>query len=105
MSTWMKVCSADELGDDDVIPFNVDDREFAIYRTIDGEFFASDGRCTHQGTLLCDGLVMDGVIECPKHNGRFSLRDGRALGAPVLVDLTMYSVKVEDGAVYLDVSA
>jgi 3-phenylpropionate/trans-cinnamate dioxygenase ferredoxin subunit len=105
MPTWVKVCAADELADDDVMPFNLDDREFAIYRTIDGEFFASDGRCTHQGTLLCDGLVMDDVIECPKHNGRFSLRDGRALGAPVLVDLTMYSLKVEDGIVYLDVGA
>ena len=30
---------------------------------------------------------MDGTIECPKHNGLFSLIDGMALGAPVLVNL------------------
>ena len=44
---------------------------------------------------------MDGVIECPKHNGRFDYATGQALGAPVLVDLRTYPVKVEDDTVYL----
>jgi 3-phenylpropionate/trans-cinnamate dioxygenase ferredoxin subunit len=46
---------------------------------------------------------MDGTIECPKHNGRFSLIDGMALGAPVLVDLKMYPVRVEGGSIYIDI--
>jgi 3-phenylpropionate/trans-cinnamate dioxygenase ferredoxin subunit len=103
MVTWVVACAVDDIGDDDVIPFVLDGRDFAIYRTSDGGLFASDGHCTHESTLLCDGLVMDGTIECPKHNGRFSLIDGMALGAPVLVDLKMYPVKVESGAIYVDV--
>jgi len=65
-------------------------------------FFATDGHCTHEKTLLCDGLVMGGVIECPKHNGRFDYTSGKALGAPVLVDVRTYPVKVVDDTVYIE---
>ena len=66
-------------------------------------YYATDGHCTHEQTLLCDGLVMGGVIECPKHNGRFDYASGKALGAPVLVDLRTYPTKVMDGTVYIEV--
>jgi 3-phenylpropionate/trans-cinnamate dioxygenase ferredoxin subunit len=44
---------------------------------------------------------MDGVIECPKHNGRFDYTSGKALGAPVLTDIRTHPVKVTDGTVYI----
>ena len=44
---------------------------------------------------LADGLVMDDIIECPKHNGRFNYKTGEAKGAPVCVNLKTYPVKVE----------
>ena len=47
---------------------------------------------------------MDGVIECPKHNGRFDFRTGKALGAPVIEGLRMYPVKIESGTVFVDVA-
>ena len=103
MATWVDACSVDEIENDDVIPFSVNGRDFAVYKNDRGEFFASDGHCTHERTLLCGGLVMDDVIECPKHNGCFDLRTGMALGAPVLVDLKMYPVKVQDARVLIDV--
>jgi 3-phenylpropionate/trans-cinnamate dioxygenase ferredoxin subunit len=46
---------------------------------------------------------MDNLIECPKHNGRFDYRTGKAMGAPVIVDIATYPTKVEDGTVYVDV--
>lgn len=103
MVSWVEACAFDDVGQDDVIPISIGGRDFAIYKTAEGDIFASDGHCTHERTLLCDGLVMDGTIECPKHNGRFSLIDGMALGAPVLVDLKMFPVKVEDGTIFVDV--
>jgi nitrite reductase/ring-hydroxylating ferredoxin subunit len=53
---------------------------------------------------LCDGIVDGEVIECPKHYGRFDIRSGRALGAPVFIDLDTFPVRVEDGTVYLEVA-
>ena len=40
--------------------------------------FATDGLCTHEQISLADGLVMDDIIECPKHNGRFNYKTGEA---------------------------
>ena len=58
-----------------MIRFDHGGRTFAIYRA-DDEFFATDGLCTHEKVHLADGLVMDDIIECPKHNGRFDYPDG-----------------------------
>jgi len=103
VANWVEAVALADIGADEVVPFTVDGRDFAIYRTEEGDVFASDGHCTHEKTLLCDGLVMDGTIECPKHNGRFSLIDGMALGAPVLVDLKMFPVKVDNETIYIDI--
>jgi 3-phenylpropionate/trans-cinnamate dioxygenase ferredoxin subunit len=46
---------------------------------------------------------MDNVIECPRHNGRFDIRTGEALGAPACVNLVTYPVKVENGRVWVKV--
>jgi 3-phenylpropionate/trans-cinnamate dioxygenase ferredoxin subunit len=100
---WVRACAADEIDEEDVARFDHGDRTFAIYRSPDDAFYATDGLCTHQAIHLADGLVMDHTIECPKHNGRFDYRDGRALGAPVCVNLRTYPVKVEDGMVLVDV--
>ena len=47
--------------------------------------------------------MIDGVIECPGHDGRFDYRTGKAFGAPVLVDPAVYPVRVEGGSVLVDV--
>ena len=54
-----------------MIRFDHGGRTFAIYRARGRRYFATDGLCTHEQVHLADGLVMDNIIECPKHNGRF----------------------------------
>ena len=95
MSEWVRACAVDDIEEEDVIRWDHDGHTFAIFRSPDGEFFATDGLCTHEQVHLADGLVMDHVIECPKHNGRFDYRTGAAKGAPVCVDLTSHAVRVE----------
>ena len=98
-STWVEACAADAIDEEDVIRFDHGGRTFAIYRSPDDAWFATDGLCTHEKVHLADGLVMDEIIECPKHNGRFDYKTGKARGAPACVDLRTYPVKVEDGRV------
>lgn len=100
--TWIRACAIDDVEPEDVIPFEHEGKDYAIYRLDDDSFHATAGHCTHERELLCDGLVMDGVIECPKHNGRFDVRSGAPLGPPALVPVTTYPTKVEDGAVHVD---
>lgn len=98
---WIHVCATGDIDEEDVIRFDHGGRTFAIYRSPDDKFYATDGICTHEHAFLTDGLVMDDIIECPKHNGRFNYTNGEAMGAPVCVDLKTYPIKVEDGAVFI----
>ncbi|MDB5587890.1 MAG: Rieske (2Fe-2S) domain protein MocE subfamily, partial [Devosia sp.] len=99
MADWVEACGSDDVEEEDVIRFDHAGRVFAIYRSPDDEYFATDGLCTHEHVSLADGLVIDEIIECPKHNGRFNYKTGEAKGAPVCVNLRTYRVKVEGGAV------
>jgi 3-phenylpropionate/trans-cinnamate dioxygenase ferredoxin subunit len=99
---WVDACGTEDIDAEDVIRFDHRGRTFAIYRTEDDRYFATDGLCTHEQVHLADGLVMGTIIECPKHNGRFDFRTGAAKGAPVCVNLATYPVKVEGGRVFLN---
>ncbi|EPE97592.1 MocE family 2Fe-2S type ferredoxin [Rhizobium grahamii] len=101
MSAWIKACEIDDIANEDVIRFDHEGKTFAIYRSPDDSFYATDGMCSYEKVHLAEGLVMDNIIECPKHNGRFDYRTGEARGAPVCVNLRTYRTKVEDGNVYL----
>lgn len=104
MSDWVRVCATGDIDEEDVIRFDHDGRTFAIYRSPEDTFHATDGLCTHEKIHLADGLVMDDIIECPKHNGRFDYKTGEAMGAPVCVNLKTYPVKVEGDSVFLQVA-
>ena len=103
MTSWIDVCNAADIAAEDVLRFDKDGRTYALYRSPGSKYFATDGLCTHEQVHLADGLVMDHIIECPKHNGRFDYRTGEAKGAPVCVNLRTYPVKVEGGRLWLGV--
>ncbi|MFO1032927.1 MAG: MocE family 2Fe-2S type ferredoxin [Hyphomicrobiales bacterium] len=104
MSNWIEACAAGDVSNEDVIRFDHAGRTFAIYRSPDDKYYATDGLCTHEKIHLADGLVMDHTIECPKHNGRFDYTTGAAKGAPVCINLKTYATKLEGGKVFIDIA-
>lgn len=48
----------------------------------DGEYFAIDDFCPHQGASLAEGYIDGCAIACPWHHWRFSISDGRWLDNP-----------------------
>nr|WP_210324310.1 MocE family 2Fe-2S type ferredoxin [Aestuariivirga litoralis] len=101
MTNWVEVCDKDDINQEDVIRFDHEGKSYAIYRSPDDKFYATDGLCTHERVHLADGLVMDTIIECPKHNGRFDYTTGAAKGAPVCVNLKTYPVKIENLKIFI----
>jgi 3-phenylpropionate/trans-cinnamate dioxygenase ferredoxin subunit len=101
MSEWVEVCRVDEIERADVIRFDYAGRTFAVYRTEGDRYYATDGLCTHGKVHLAGGLVMDNIIECPKHNGRFDFSNGRAKGAPACIDLKTYLIRIEQGRIFI----
>lgn len=102
--TWVEAFGIDDIDEEDVARFDHCGRTFAIYRSPEDTFHATDGLCTHQQAHLADGLVMGDTIECPKHNGRFDYKSGEAKRAPACINLQTYRVKVEGGRVFIGVS-
>lgn len=100
--SWTEAVSLNEIETDDVIRWDHNGATYALYRTDDDEVYASDGFCTHESVHLADGLLMGHLIECPKHNGRFDIRDGSPKRAPVCVALRTYPAKVVSGMIWVE---
>jgi naphthalene 1,2-dioxygenase system ferredoxin subunit len=100
---WTDACNEDDVFDDNAIGLQVAGRDIAFYK-VEGRVFATDNACTHGRARLCDGFLEGYEIECPLHQGRFDIRNGRATCAPVTVDLRCYPVRIEGGRVYLQLA-
>ena len=102
MSTWIDACATTEIDEEDLISWEHEGQKIAIYNTEEG-FFATSPMCTHEEQSLEDGMVIDCVIECPLHGGRFDICTGKALSAPATVDLVTYPVKVEGDRIFVQI--
>lgn len=100
---WIEVCGAGEVGRADVMRFDHGKKTYAICRDEAGLLYAIDGICTHGNTHLCDGLVKGGIIECPKHNGRFNLADGSPARTPVCRGLATYPIEERGARLHINV--
>jgi MocE subfamily Rieske [2Fe-2S] domain protein len=101
---WLKVCPSHQLQKEDVLRFDHHNKIYAIYRSAEGQVYATEGVCTHGNALLTDGLLKGHLIECPKHNGRFDIRDGSPQRPPVSIPLKTYEVRESDGYILLNVT-
>lgn len=53
----------------------------------EGETYAVDARCPHDGSSLARGRIAAGCIRCPKHGIQFSLASGRAQGGDAVASV------------------
>ena len=96
------------------------DMEIGVFR-VDGEFYAYENNCVHQGGPICQGKILNRVMEvlaedktsqglkfsdedvhivCPWHGYEYNLKTGRHPGDKN-VRLKPYDVKITDGEVYV----
>ena len=103
MADWIDACSADDIDEEDVIRFDHGSRTFIIVRDHENNYYCADGLCTHEEIHLCDGLVVECTIECPKHSSIFDVTTGEVETPPACDDLKTYPVKVEAGRVFVEI--
>ena len=100
---WVEACAAADLRRADVTRFDCGKKTYALCRNEEGKLFAIDGICTHGNVHLSGGFVKGGIIECPKHNGRYSLIDGSPARAPVCRGLATYPIEERQGKLYVNI--
>ena len=98
---WFDVAAAADVPDGDLIAAVAAGRAIALV-LLGEKLHAIDATCTHGAADLCGGFVEeDGSIECPLHQGRFDVKSGRALCAPLTQNLAVHALRVEGGRVWV----
>ena len=96
MTDWIDVCAASTLADNENIVVEVDGTDVAIFK-IDGQFFAIEDVCTHDGAEIASGELEGDEIICPRHGARFCVKTGAVKSAPAYEDVDTFPVRVEEG--------
>jgi 3-phenylpropionate/trans-cinnamate dioxygenase ferredoxin subunit len=70
---------------------------------VDGQFYAIDNQCTHDGGPLDQGELQGTRIECPRHGAQFDVTTGRAVKFPAVAPVRTYDVRLDGDGIEIDV--
>lgn len=102
MENWTKICGIDDIPRLGArVVRRSEGPNIAIFRTATDTCFALLDRCPHKNGPLSQGIVYGERVACPLHNQSVELATG-CMVAPDTGEVRRFNVKVEDGAVYLD---
>ncbi|HET6631171.1 MAG TPA: non-heme iron oxygenase ferredoxin subunit [Rhodanobacteraceae bacterium] len=99
MSEWIEVGSRSDLLPGEYAVVWDGDTAIAVYN-IDGDLYAVEDTCTHDGGELAGGEVHGFEVECPRHGARFDLRTGAVTAPPAVVPIASFPVKEEAGRIW-----
>ncbi len=95
MGELIKIATVDEIPPNSSKLVEIDFVRIAVFN-LDGEFYAIEDVCTHDGGPLVEGEIVNGhEVECPRHGARFDIRTGAALSLPAFMPTTAYEVCVQ----------
>jgi 3-phenylpropionate/trans-cinnamate dioxygenase ferredoxin subunit len=101
VSKFIKIARAEDIKPGEKEIFDVDGIPVVIVN-LDGEFYALEDVCTHDGGPVGEGAMDDGQLICPRHGARFDIRTGAALTMPAVEPVPTYEIKVQDGDIYVE---
>ena len=103
MSDWQDVCAELALAEGENVVINVDGVDVAIFR-LNGENYAIEDVCSHDGGEIASGVIDGEEIVCPRHGARFCIKTGRVTGPPAYEDIPIYKVRTENGRIQIKVN-
>lgn len=102
MEDFERVAATEDLPPGESLLVELDGIRIAVFN-LDGEFYAIEDVCTHDGGPLVEGQILDGgQVECPRHGARFDIRTGEALSMPAFEPTPSYEVQVDGGDIYVE---
>jgi len=97
--------SAEGIKNGGMKSFKQDDDSIILITRDGDEFNAFDGKCTHAGADLGEGLRCGNRVICPWHHGSFDSRDGTLLEPVAMRGLTQYELIDEGARLVVDTAA
>ena len=102
MATYMTVADECDVGPGKMKCVRIGDRRLALFNE-KGTVVAYDDYCTHVGGPVSEGSYENGVVTCPWHGAQFRVEDGKALTPPAGGNLRCYAVRVDAGAIEVEI--
>ena len=101
MSTddWHRVAAAGECPPGSALECVAADRIVALFN-VNGQYFALDGICPHQGGPLGKGWLDGCLITCPWHGWQFDVSTGQHQTSKSLVH-PQFETRVENGEIWV----
>lgn len=100
MSEWIDVVAVDGLADGENVIVDVDGSEVAVFK-IDGQFYAIEDVCSHDGAEIASGELDGDEIVCPRHGARFCVKTGEVKCAPAYENIDTFPLQIVDGRVQI----
>ena len=76
-------------------------RRDVLLCNVDGEIYAIEDVCTHDGGELDQGELEDCRIMCPRHGAYFDVKTGQALTLPAILPVPTYEVRIEGDDIFV----
>ena len=103
MANWKCISSVEDCPPGTALELVVGQQIVALFN-VDGQFYALDGVCPHQGGPLGKGTLTGCIVTCPWHGWQFDVSTGQHQTSASLVH-TQFRVKVEGNSVLVDVGS
>ncbi|MEQ1545531.1 non-heme iron oxygenase ferredoxin subunit [Methyloglobulus sp.] len=98
MSEWIDVINETALANGEHIVIDADGTNVAVFK-LDGQFYAIEDICTHDGTELASGELDGDEIICPRHGARFCIKTGAVKSPPAYENIACFPVRIKNGQV------
>ena len=98
--TWLAAGHIDDIPAGRVKLVEHGDIRIAVCN-VDGQYYAIEDVCTHDGGSLDQGQLEGDEIECPRHGARFNVRTGAATLMPAVMPVPTYPIKIEGNQVFV----
>ncbi len=95
MAEFRTVARGSDMAPGEMKLVDVDGEEVVI-ANVDGEYFAFNNTCTHEGGPLVEGELAGDIVTCPWHFTPFNVKTGEAQEGGVTDDpVPTYEVRLE----------
>lgn len=101
---FIRLCATSDVAEGESLRVENPTGAIAVHH-YEGEFYATQDRCTHDEWSLADGYLENGMIECTLHWAKFCVRSGKVKSPPACQALKIYPVRVSGDDVEVDVEA
>lgn len=99
---WVRLCGEDEVAEGAVVSADVGGSRLMAVR-LGGRVHVADRTCTHEDADLSCGFVSPEGVRCPLHLSVFDVESGMPMNPPAQDPIMTYNVKIESGAVFVEV--